>query len=131
MCHGFFNGDFSEAAIRGSVVGLLHHICTQLWPVQSGSRVAAIPVGKGCRLLYASHGPFTTSTPSPLSESSGKLEQKLHRSEQERLPRVRDNLLILFPDGSIATVSIPFPALVRYIVNANTGWLKGLTLLCS
>jgi hypothetical protein len=26
---------------------------------------------------------------------------------------VRDTVLILFPDGKIATVAVPFPALVR------------------
>ena len=68
--------------------------------------MAAIPIGKGCRLLYASHGSFVGSSD---SEMSGKLH-----SDQRKVPRVRDTVLLLFPDGKVTTVSIPFPALVRY-----------------
>ena len=93
----------------------LHFDFSQLWPVQSGSRVAAIPIGKGCRLLYASHGSFTSVPSTSESDASVKLPSGVQRllKDQETLPRVRDTLLILFPDGKIATVTVPFPALVR------------------
>ena len=82
--------------------------------------MAALPIGKGCRLLYASHGSFITSTPDS-QESSGPNRQQLsaerggelYSTEQGKGPRVRDTVLILFPDGKLATVAVPFPALVR------------------
>lgn len=92
-------------------------LSAQLWPVQSGSRVAAIPIGKGCHLLYAPHGPFTAISPlspSSPSEAGGRLSQgDVLAGEKERLPRVRDTVLVLSPDGKISTVAIPFPSLVR------------------
>ena len=102
---------------------------SQLWPVQSGSRVAALPIGKGCRLLYASHGSFITSTPDAQETAGGASRQsqqlsaerggrggrggELYSTEQGEGARVRDTVLILFPDGKLATVAVPFPALVR------------------
>ena len=93
--------------------------------MQSGSRVAALPIGKGCRLLYATHGVFVSSTPdaqdtgstSNNGGSGGATKQPLSFSrEKKKGPRVRDAMLVLSPDGTISTVAVPFPALVRYIV---------------
>lgn len=98
--------------------------------MQSGSRVAALPIGKGCRLLYASHGSFITSTPDAQETAGGASRQsqqqlsaergvrggrggELYSTESGEGARVRDTVLILFPDGKLATVAVPFPALVR------------------
>ena len=85
--------------------------------MQSGSRVAALPIGKGCRLLYASHGSFITASPDAQETGSANRQQlsaeKGGSIEQGKGPRVRDTVLILFPDGKLATVAVPFPALVR------------------
>ena len=98
--------------------------------MQSGSRVAVLPIGKGCRLLYASHGSFITSTPDAQETAAGGASRQsqqlsaerggrggrggeLYSTEWGEGARVRDTVLILFPDGKLATVAVPFPALIR------------------
>ena len=73
--------------------------CSQLWPVQHGSRVAVFQVGKGCRLLYSPHSMFGS-------------EQQLRQTTTPA--GMADAAFLLCPNGQLITISVPYPALVRW-----------------
>ncbi len=79
----------------------------QLWPVQSGSRVAVFQVGKDCQLLYSPHGTFTFN----LDEEGGAVSKERKAIHNER--GIRETVLLLCPDGQLVTFGVPFPLLTR------------------
>ncbi|XP_064392664.1 rab3 GTPase-activating protein non-catalytic subunit-like isoform X2 [Halichondria panicea] len=79
----------------------------ELWPVQSGSRVAVFQVGKDCQLLYSPHGTFTFN----LDEEGGAVSKERKAIHNER--GIRETVLLLCPDGQLVTFGVPFPLLTR------------------
>jgi len=76
-------------------------IRAQLWPVLSGSRVGGFQVGENCQLLYSPHETFTFDL-SDKSPASGR--GSYHTP------------VLLCPDGSLVTFTVPFPMLTRLVL---------------
>ena len=78
----------------------------KFWPVQSGARVAAFQVGKGCRLFHVPHCLFGEET--------------------ERIPPpysgLEDRAVLLSPDGRLMTFLVPFPLLLQS-VSFTLSWI--------
>jgi hypothetical protein len=89
--------------VREKKESVLMHACMQVWPTVYGGRIAAFHVGKGCKLMYSPNGCLT---PSPgLSDES-------RYPEKEKLKNVT---VLLSPLGSLLTVSVPLPCLIRFV----------------
>ena len=90
----------------------------QLWPVQLGNRLAAVPVGKGCQLLYSHHGVFTSES----DEGHGSIAEEERKKEKERsnVGGVWDHTVLLYPNGQLMRFIVPFPSLVRYIIMCSS-----------
>ena len=87
--------------VEGFEGGNSLHVCKlQVWPTVYGGRLAAFHVGKRCKLMYSPNGLFSVDVGTETLTEEGRL---------------RNKTVLLSPCGSLLTVSVPFPNLIRFV----------------